>query len=129
MDVKGRINFPAKFREEMGNHILVAPWLDGCLIAVTENGFKDIINKCIEKEPVKARNFTRFIYSNATNVDADKQGRILLSQDLREYAILEKDIKIIGVGDHAEIWSLSKWEELKKTFNKDDMLAMLDGIR
>ncbi|MEG2770174.1 MAG: MraZ N-terminal domain-containing protein, partial [Oscillospiraceae bacterium] len=65
VDVKGRINFPAKFRDEIGAKFLVAPWLDGCLIALTEDKFKAMVDVYTATQPVKGRNIARFMYSGA----------------------------------------------------------------
>ena len=52
----------------------------------------------------------RFFFSGASEVETDKQGRILIPQHLREYAGLEKDVMVIGASNRAEIWDKSKWD-------------------
>ncbi|MCP4022728.1 MAG: division/cell wall cluster transcriptional repressor MraZ, partial [Desulfobacteraceae bacterium] len=56
--------------------------------------------------------FKRFFLGNACECSCDKQDRILLPQNLREYADLEKEIVLVGVLDHFEIWSRSKWDQV-----------------
>ena len=60
----------------------------------------------------EARQFARFFLSGAQYVTVDKQGRILMPQDLREFAGLEKDVVLAGTGGRIEIWSLEKWDEI-----------------
>ena len=60
---------------------------------------------------VEARQFARYFLSGAQYVTVDKQGRILMPQDLREFAGLEKDVVLAGMGGRIEIWSLDKWNE------------------
>jgi MraZ protein len=59
----------------------------------------------------EARQFARYFLSGAQYVTVDKQGRILMPQDLREFAGLEKDVVLAGTGGRIEIWSLEKWNE------------------
>ena len=128
MDVKGRINFPAKFREEIGARFLIAPWLDGCLIVVTEEKFSEMVDSYTAAQPIKGRNIARFLYSGATTVEPDKQGRVIIAQALREYAQIEKDVKVVGVGDRVEIWSADRWDALDASFDKDAMISILEEM-
>ena len=58
----------------------------------------------------EARKFIRFFLAGAANVEFDKQGRILITQRLREYAHVDKDIIVIGASYRAEIWNKERWE-------------------
>lgn len=128
VDVKGRMNFPARFRDEVGLRFVVARWLDHALAVMPEDRFDAMIRELTEKQPVKARGLKRFFYSGATVVEPDKQGRILLPQTLREYAGLEKDAVVIGVGDKAEIWSAENWKTQNESFNADEMAALMEEM-
>jgi MraZ protein len=66
-----------------------------------------------------ARAFVRFFFSGATECELDKQGRILLPVNLREYAQLEKDVVVIGVSSRVEIWSKECWENYSIQAEKD----------
>jgi MraZ protein len=61
------------------------------------------------------RSFARFFFSGASELEIDKQGRIVLPPNLREYAGIEKDLVIIGVGARVEIWDSEKWDEYNHT--------------
>ena len=66
-----------------------------------------------------ARDFVRFFLSGAIECEIDKQGRFLISGNLREYAKLEKEVVIIGVGTRLEIWNREKW----RNYSSDDNIS------
>lgn len=110
MDEKGRLSFPAKFRDDMGESFIVTRWLDDCLVAFPESEWERISALLAEKSMVKSRDVQLFLYSGATEAKPDKAGRILIPAELREHAGLEKDICVIGVRRHVEIWDAAAWK-------------------
>ncbi|GFI21653.1 transcriptional regulator MraZ [Lachnospiraceae bacterium] len=120
IDAKGRLIIPAKFRETLGDNFVVTKGLDGCLFVYdnTEwSAFEDRLKTLplINKE---ARKFVRFFLAGAASVEVDKQGRILIPSVLREFAALDKEVVLAGVGGRIEIWSKARWKE---TSEYDDM--------
>ncbi len=112
LDAKGRFNFSAKLREILGDHFMVCKGLGDDCLAVYSMDEWDKLSERINKLPIaKAKRIQRFLFSGAIMAEPDKQGRILIPQNLREYAGLEKDIVVIGAGERAEIWNAVKWEE------------------
>ena len=67
-----------------------------------------------------ARKFSRFFLAGASECEIDKQGRILIPANLREFAKLEKEAVLVGVSNRIEIWSKDKWEEINDV-DVDDM--------
>ena len=124
IDSKGRLNFPAKFREGMGETFIVARWLDHCLAAFPAAQFEKIAEKIEEKGLVKGRKVTRMLYSSAVEVTPDKQGRIQLPAKLRGYAGLEHDVTIIGNREYAEIWDTAAWNKTQEDADEDFTAAM-----
>ncbi len=124
IDAKGRIIVPAKFRTELGERFIVTKGFDGCLYGYSLEEWKAIEEK-VKTLPLvtgkDARNFTRFFFSSAIECELDSQGRILISQNLREHAALEKEIVIIGVSSRIEIWSKQKWDEYNAMQDSDDI--------
>lgn len=112
VDVKGRVIVPAKFRDGLGEKFIVTKGLDNCLFAYSpeEWGNLETKLKSLPFTDKDVRAFVRFFFAGATECEVDKQGRILLPQNLREYAGLEKDIYVIGVSTRVEIWDKAKWE-------------------
>ena len=109
IDAKGRLNFPAKFRDAMGETFIVTRWLDHCLAAFPSDEFEKVAAKIEEKGLVKGRSVSRMLYSSAVEVTPDKQGRIQLPAKLREYAGLTREVVVIGSFDRAEIWDAERW--------------------
>ena len=121
LDVKGRLILPAKIREDMGDKFIVTKGLDGCLFGFSQNEWTNFEekSKTLPLTNKNARDFVRFFLSGATECEIDKQGRFLITSNLREYATLEKDAIIIGVGTRIEIWNREKW----KSYNSDENIS------
>ena len=105
IDAKGRLNFPARFRDAMGETFIVTRWLDHCLAAFPAEEFEKVA---------------------AVEVTPDKQGRIQLPAKLREYAGLDHDVTIIGSRSFAEIWNTEAWNANQETSDEDFTAAMED---
>ena len=76
----------------------------------------------------EARQFARFFLAGAATVEVDKQGRILLPAHLREFAGLEKDVVLVGVGSRVEIWSKDKWENMNYDNDMVEISSAMDGL-
>ena len=111
IDTKGRLIVPSKFREQLGNTFVITKGLDGCLFVYSNEEWKTI-EESFRNKPLTskdARKFTRFFIAGACDCEVDKQGRILIPSNLREYAGIEKDVVSVGVLNRVEIWSKEKW--------------------
>ncbi|MEG0804744.1 MAG: division/cell wall cluster transcriptional repressor MraZ [Pygmaiobacter sp.] len=128
VDEKGRLNFPAKFRDEMGETFYVTRWLDECLIALPEAKFEQVRRKLSESGMVKNRALRRMLYSGAELEKPDKQGRILLPAHLREHAAIENDTVVIGVDDYVEIWNPERWRAMTDSMRDGEMAAAMEGL-
>ena len=128
LDDKGRITLPSKIRFELGEYFIVTRGLDNCLYVYSKDSWDNIIDKYRELPNTKdARNFMRFFLSGATENNADKQGRLNISQSLIKYASLNKNCIIIGVNDHLEIWSEENWNKFIET-NEDCFTDIADKL-
>ncbi len=112
IDPKGRLSIPSKYREVLGDEFVVSKGMDGCLYVYANDDWKVFEGKLASLPLMseEARQFARFFLSGAQPVTVDKQGRILMPQDLREFAGLEKDVVLAGMGGRIEIWSLERWQ-------------------
>lgn len=113
LDAKGRIIIPAKFREELGDTMVVTRWLDGCLAIYTMEQWNELYEKLKTLPSTKreARRFTHMIMAKASECNLDAQGRIRLPNPLIKEAELTKECVVIGVSDHVEIWDKEKWDD------------------
>ncbi|MBR1864092.1 MAG: division/cell wall cluster transcriptional repressor MraZ [Ruminococcus sp.] len=128
MDAKGRMSFPSKLREVIGDRFIVTKGLDGCLYVYSCTEFREMTRRLKTKPMAEARLFSRSFVGYATVAETDKNGRILIPQALRECAGLSKDVVVVGVIDRCEIWSKEKWE-LYNSDNEDRLAATLEGLQ
>lgn len=119
LDKKGRVIVPSRFREKLGESFLVTRGLDSCLFLYPRQEWESLENKLKNLPFTKAetRAFLRIFFSGASEVEIDKQGRILVPSLLREHAHLNKDVVFIGVSNRAEIWGKEIWEEYSNRSN------------
>ena len=120
LDAKGRLIIPARFRDQLGDEFTVTRSLDGCLAMYAAPEWQEKLN-ALPMTNEKARSLKRFLLGSAAICELDKQGRILLPQVLRDRAGLDKDITLLGVGDHIEIWDTNTYEE---KYSFDDEAAL-----
>ena len=107
---------PAKFREELGERVVVNRGLDGCLYVYTLDQWQIVYEKLSILPTTKkdARKYQRLMLSKASECDLDGQGRILIPTNLVSLAELEKECMIVGVANHIEIWAKHKWERMEE---------------
>ena len=123
LDVKGRLIMPSKLRIDMGDKFIVTKGLDGCLFAFSQLEWLNFESKlkALPLSDKNARNFVRFFLSGATECEMDKQGRFLIPNNLREYAKLDKEAVIIGVGTRLEIWDKATWNKCDENISADEI--------
>lgn len=130
LDAKGRLIMPAKFREDLGEKFIITKGLDGCLFVFSSTEWTKFEEK-LATLPISnkdARAFTRFFFAGAMDCELDKQGRFLISSNLREFAGLTKDVKIIGMNSRVEIWSKEKWTECDENISADDIAEKMEML-
>jgi len=112
IDDKLRLIIPSKFREELGEKVIITRGLENCLFIYSEKEWQKVVTKLnlLPFTKKDARSFTRMFLSGATDVEFDKQGRIKITKSLCEYANLSKDCVVIGVNDRLEVWSKENWD-------------------
>ena len=121
LDAKGRLILPSKLREDMGDKFIITKGLDGCLFGFSQNEWENFEEK-LKTLPLtnkNARDFVRFFLSGAVEAELDKQGRFLIPANLREYAKLDKEAMVTGVGTRIEIWNKADW----KNYNSEENLS------
>ncbi len=114
IDSKSRLIVPAKFREELGGKCIIAKALDKCLTIYTIEQWEKFVTEKLEILPTgnpQARKLKRHFYSSAAECDVDKQGRLTIPQELKEYAGIEKELITVGSDKTIEVWSKQYWED------------------
>lgn len=129
VDEKGRVFVPAKFREDLGESFVVTISPDRCLAAYSKEEWA-LLDEKISNLPSRGRDIQRMLYSNAAEVQPDKQGRIQLTAALRKYADLESktDVMIVGASRRMEIWNKTVWEQYKSGKDYADVFAAMDEL-
>lgn len=116
LDEKQRVAIPKRIRNLFtANDVAacyVAPGTDGSLAIFTEESFKQLAERLSHAKPTgqDTRAFSRLFYARAERVEIDSQGRIRIPNELSGLAGLTKEIVLIGVRDHLEIWDAPRWD-------------------
>jgi MraZ protein len=114
IDDKGRLSIPAKLREALGkDRTIVLTSFEGFITVFPMKAWRTMEAR-IQSNPTfkrERRDFLRLVYSSAEDVEIDPQGRILISQNLRQRAGISRDVVILGLLDQIEIWDKARWEE------------------
>ena len=131
VDTKGRLIIPSRFRETLGDKFVVTKGMDGCLFVYDYAGWSifDEKLKTLSLSKKDHRTFVRHFLAGAAEVEVDKQGRILIPAKLREYAQLEKDVTLVGVGSRIEIWDDARWKQMEaEEESMEDIAERMDDM-
>ena len=112
IDAKNRMIVPSKYREELGYKCVLTKGIDKCLYIYPMSEWERFMTKlsALPSSDMNARAFVRHFYANAVECEVDRQGRLTLPQELRDYAGIDKELVTIGILDKIEIWSRAEWE-------------------
>jgi MraZ protein len=119
IDEKNRVSMPAKFRKELGKNIIITPGLGKCLFIFTSKEWDKVSNKLSNSDTELSflkkdqRDFNRYMFGRAAEVETDSIGRILLPEFLKDKIGLKNNAVIVGVKDRVEIWNEKNWQEQK----------------
>jgi MraZ protein len=132
MDDKNRLFVPAKLREELGSEFYVTLGFNGghkCLTAYTTADWQTL-SENYNRLPLAQRSGpTSLIFINAIECAPDKQFRFTLSQNLMNYAGIEKDVIVVGRAGQAEIWDAAEYEAFElENLTPEKLLASLEAI-
>ncbi|MEI6627479.1 MAG: division/cell wall cluster transcriptional repressor MraZ [bacterium] len=119
LDNKGRLAVPAKYRSELKKAI-VTKGFDDCLFLYTKKDWEPVAKKWAELSVSKSNNraIARFMLASATEVELDKQGRIVLPEYLRLFAGLSKSAIVAGLYNRLEIWDEERWNKYQTETEK-----------
>ena len=113
---KGRVAFPKKFRETLGDNLIITLGYEKSLMVVSVKEWKSLI-EATEGKPFilgSARDTNRFLLGEASEVNLDDQGRCVLPLYLREYAKIGEESVFLGLNKYVEIWDKKVWDEYQK---------------
>ncbi len=128
VDAKGRVFVPAKFRGDLQGDLVIVKGLDDCIVLYNEEQWNAFIKKLEAYGEMQMKKIKRFILASAFNTELDSQGRIVISQDLRNHAGIEKDIAFIGLNNCVEIWRPDRFSEINDSSDTEEMKEMLKNV-
>lgn len=121
VDAKGRFLLPAaikkKLPEDAPGEFVINRGFEKCLSLYPVKNWQPIfegISKLNDFDP-KVREFRRYFFNGATELELDSAGRLLIPPNLREHASIERDIVIVGSVQKIEIWDSRKYKEFFET--------------
>lgn len=128
LDAKGRLAIPTKYREMLAEHcsarlVVTANDKERCLYVYPLPEW-EVVQKKVEALPSHhaiVRRTQRLLIGYATDLECDSNGRIQLSQPLREYAFLDKEAVLVGQGNKFELWDKARWDAQCDIYNDADL--------
>lgn len=113
LDAKNRMRIPAKLREKLGADYSVTVGAGGCLCVYSNEQMKELKDTLKKVNPYREEQVkaARFILFNTWDAEEDKQGRILLPENLRKYAKIQKNVIVFQGPSSIEIWGEEVWNE------------------
>lgn len=130
LDVKNRLTVPARFRPHLADGLVLAKGIEPCLAIWPREGFDAYRRAALDGvHPMSTRGqkIKRFISANSQASALDGAGRVGLPKELMEHASLSKDVTVIGVGDHLEVWDRAAWQAYNAELTSD-MAGIAEGF-
>jgi MraZ protein len=124
LDAKGRMSVPAKHRDALllqgEGRVTLTKHPDGCLLLFPRPEW-EAFRARVAQLPMDAHWWRRIFLGNATELDLDSAGRILVSPELRSAAGIQREVILLGMGSHLELWDAA-------TYATKEQAAMMQGV-
>lgn len=145
LDLKGRVTLPARCREALeadGGNVVVATvdLREQCLLLYSWTAWQPIEAALMDLPNMdeRYRRLQRMMLGHAVEIEIDGSGRVLLSQELRDFARLDKRVALVGQGNKFELWSEEHWDARRAEWRRQaaedlhslgqERVALLDRI-
>jgi MraZ protein len=128
LDAKGRVSFPSKLRDILGESFYITKGLDGCLFVMSREEYRNLSEQIRKQGMEKSIPLQRFFHSGAKEATADSHGRISIPPHLQAYAGLSKDVVVVGVSTRAEIWDKQRWDVQNSDMTADKLYSSIEGL-
>ena len=113
LDEKGRLMIPRKMREELGYKVYIMKGFDGSLSIYPESRYQKLVEE-FSKLPFnqqKNRDYLRLQFASTYEMDVDKLGRVQLPTALLNKFNISRNVIVLGIADHIEVWDAKKYQE------------------
>jgi MraZ protein len=130
IDDKGRVTIPARFRAELAGGLVVTRGFDRNLMIYPITEWQEMAER-VAARPVSDENvraFRRRIFAGATDLEPDRQGRIVLPQYLREFAGIDGEVVVAGMYDYIELWDAEAWREVRLAVEDNDDVSRWQAL-
>ena len=120
LDAKNRLSIPARFRASFSAGVVLAKDPEPCVAVWTPDSHEAIIDRALAGlNPMGSeyRKLSRFYQGNSFEVELDSAGRVTLPPPLMSHASVEKEVTVVGVGDHLEVCGRERWLREQKALD------------
>jgi MraZ protein len=122
LDAKNRLSIPARFRAAFSSGTVLAKDPETCVAVWPSETHEAIIERALAGlNPVGSeyRKLSRFYQGNSFDIDLDASGRVTLPSSLLSHAGIEKEVVVVGVGDHLEVWGQERWRREQEALDAE----------
>ena len=122
LDVKNRLSIPTRFRAAFSSGVVLAKEPEPCLAIWTPDTHEAIIERALSgMNPMGSehRKLSRFFQGNSFEMELDASGRVTLPPPLISHTGIEKEVVVVGVGDHLEVWARQRWQEEQEALDAE----------
>lgn len=129
LDDKGRLMIPRKMREELGYKVYIMKGFDGSLSLYNEERYQKLIEEYtkLSFNQQKVRDYLRLQFASTYEMEVDKLGRVQLPTALLTKYNISKEVLVLGIGDHIEVWDKAKYEEYENGI-RDEFESIAEEI-
>ena len=134
LDTKGRFLLPAGLKKQLpegeNTHFVINRGFEKCLSLYPMQSWEPLYAKIstLNDFDPKVREFRRYFLNGATEVELDSAGRLLLPQNLKDYAELEKDVILVSAVDKLEIWSVENYRKFFESYSPTDFSNLAQQV-
>ena len=129
LDDKGRLMVPRKMREELGSKAYIMKGFDGSLSIFNEERYQKLVSEFarLSFNQQKVRDYLRLQFASTYEMDVDKLGRVQIPTALLTKFNISREVLVLGIGDHIEVWDKAKYEEYENNI-RDQFESLAEDI-
>lgn len=121
LDTKGRLALPARYRDRLDEGVVVTRGFDPCLLIYPMAAWEPLAERvsALSIGDSDVRRLRRMLFAEATDLTLDRQGRILIPSELRDYAGIEREAIVVGMHTFIEVWSPDEWASQRDALDRE----------
>ena len=129
LDDKGRLMIPRKMREELGYKVYIMKGFEGSLSLYNEERYQKLVEEFsrLSFNQSKVRDYLRLQFASTYEMEVDKLGRVQIPTALLTKYNISKEVLVLGIGDHIEVWDKAKYEEYENSI-RDEFESIAENI-